>query len=609
MALLKPICVNGSNCQGSSQLPPCVGSCGGGGGSGGGSFPEWNINDDYLVDTVVIKDGVLYIANSDIPPGTPFETGDIPGTWRALEAGTASIPPFNPESSYAQYRAVLYEGRLYISNTALIPGPFNPADWTEVLVTGAISTNDTVSVDLTGNGTAGDPLTASINLDPSEDNLLEVTPDGLMLNKNLIPTPGGGGTIISTGVTLNVDTVTGDDSTADGTFGLPFATVQAAMDAADAGDVVEVWPGSYATPSSVKTGTTLRATNGRVVFTPAALDVRVSNFRLENITVPELIISDSAGGVVFEKVTVVNGVAFLNQNTGTFIFNNLNCDGVFGCQSPGQGAAALTVIVLGDGTGSPAIQTDVQNGRVYVGNRQNVGNVLHRRGLLVLEDIVRVQNVDHTADAAPSNLLYVKNVSNFNPQTGVFATVTKTGTASFVFNNFARDPMTDESGFQGTKNIIEQARDIHGNYAPVNYQIESDSVSAHLKGIDEALSGISGAKTANIAYSLVGGWDANEILFAYVVAEIPGDIQFFVDFDGSFATSDVSFDSSIILEISPPGGGTAQPFGEITFNAGVVSFAGGGNLAEVGSTIILRSNDTSADFGFLAITLVGGVQP
>lgn len=601
MVVVKPICVNGSNCQGTSKLPPCVGNCGGGGGSGGGSFPEWDINDAYVVDTVVLYNGLLYAANSDIPPGTPFEIGDIPGTWRNLQAGSATLPPFNPESSYAQYRATLYEGRIYISNAALPAGPFNPADWTEVLVTGAVSTQDTVTVDLTGNGTAGDPLTASLNLDPSPDNLLTLTPEGLSLPSSVIPTPGGGNAIISQGVTLNVDVVNGDDSTADGSFGKAYATLDAAIAAATANDVIRVWPGTYAPPTGLKNNLSIIAVSDRVTFN-GPMVITVSNFRMKGVTLNGAVtLNNSSGGVTLEDITLGNNnVVFTGQNSGTFFLRALSMSGTIIAEDAAQAAVALTVVVLGDALGTPSLRTDVTNGRFYVGGRQNVGNVLHRKGLLALVDIARILNVDHTAAAATANLLYVKNVSNLNPQSGVHATVSKTGDASFYFDNFARDATTDESGFSGVKTLIEQARDIHGNYTPVNYNISRQDLSAHLKGIDDALSGITSLKPINIAFSLVGGWDADEILFAHVTAQ--GDITFGADFEGSFATSDVSFDAGIELLIVGPGGGAAQTFGTITFTNGTASFSGGGNTAAEGSTIILKAVGT-ANFGFLAITL------
>lgn len=603
--MLKPICVNGSNCQGSSALPPCVGDCGGGGSSGGGSFPTWDINDAYPVDTIVIRDGVLYAANSDIPPGTPFEVGDIPGTWRAVQAGSASIPPFNPESSYAQYRAVLYEGRIYISNAALIPGAFNPANWTEVLVTGAVGTNDTVTINMEGNGTAGDPLLAYLNLDPSDTNLLQITEDGLLFDSSQIPPSPGSKVIISEGVTMNVDAATGDDTAADGTLSFPFATIQAALDAATAGDVVQVWPGAYAVPANAKGNTTLKAAGGTVTLS-SVLNVRVPNFRvLGDFVIPDIVIEGSSGGVVLDGVTVSNYIIFGLQNSGTYLFKNVNLvGGLTAIDNTNQGNVAMTVIMSGEGTGSPAINTDIINGRFYVGKRQNVGNVLHRRGLLVIEDVVRVQNIDHTAPAASTNLLYVKNVSNFNPQTGAFATVSKTGDAAFIFNNFARDASTDETAFEGTKTLIEQARDIHGNYIPVNYTAANSSIPGHLKGIDDALNGNTGVRNVNLAFSLVGGWDADEILFAYVV---PQDTTFPPDLEGSYATADVTFDSTIILSQIEPGGGAAQQFGTVTFSNGAVTFSGGGNTAPEGATIILQAGDSTADFGFLALTLLAEV--
>lgn len=598
MVILKPICVNGSNCQGSSQLPPCVGSCGGGGGTGGGSFPEWNIEDGYLVDTIVINEGVLYVANSDIPPGTPFEVGDIPGTWRPVEAGSSSIPPFNPESSYAQFRPVTYEGRIYIANTALPPGPFNPADWTEINQTATVATADTVSVDLTGNGSALDPLIASLNLDPSATNLLQVTVDGLLLDSSVIPTPGGS-VDISEGVTMNVDVVTGDDATADGTIGSPFATIGAAMAAATVGDVVLVWPGVYAT-FTPKSNVTLR-TQGAVTIN-GALTVSGTNVRIRDLTINgALTFSGATGGMLFENIALGNNdVIFTGVNSGAYALRNFDIAGQLQANDPAQGATALTVAMFGPGDGLPAILTDAVNGRFYVGNRQAIGNVLARKGLLVLSDIGRVQNTDYTADAASGTMFVAKNVSLYDPQTRLSANFTKTGDGAFLFSNFSRDPTTDETGFAGSKVFVENARDIHGQYAPVNYVAATVDIAAHLKGIDDALANAGGSGVADLVFSLQGGWDEAEILFSAILAH---DFQFPADFAGSYAASGNAVNSTIELTIILPGGTVPQPFGTVTFNEGTITFSGGGNLAPEGSIVILTGG-AATDFNYLALTIV-----
>jgi hypothetical protein len=90
--------------------------------------------------------------NNMPPPPTPV-------------GGDGGIPDFDAGQSYDYPQVVYYNGIIYRANGPVAPGPFDPADWTALDSSAggqAIVTEDSDSIDFSGDGTALDPLTGEV---------------------------------------------------------------------------------------------------------------------------------------------------------------------------------------------------------------------------------------------------------------------------------------------------------------------------------------------------------------------------------------------------------------------------------------------------------------
>ena len=87
-------------------------------------------DEGYAKDTLISKDGLIYAANDDIPPGTPFVIGTTGQTWRQVDFSQAFILPHSNTTAYAQYSVVTYNGAIYRATIGPVAaGAFNPAQW------------------------------------------------------------------------------------------------------------------------------------------------------------------------------------------------------------------------------------------------------------------------------------------------------------------------------------------------------------------------------------------------------------------------------------------------------------------------------------------------
>lgn len=613
---LQPICINTtSQCGSGSPLPPCVGNCGGSGGDCECWVP-WDIESAYSVNDVVIYNDQLYIANGDIPPGTPFTIGTTGATWRAISVGTTTIVPFDDTRSYSQYEAVSYDGKLYVANTALLPGPFNPVDWTEISSDGVISTQDTDAIQMTGNGTALDPLIATLLLDGAANNLLQITTDGLYLDPADIPSSE---TVvdISNGVTWWVDAVTGDDTTGDGLMTSPFATVTHAMGAASSGDVINVMPGTYTGENVVwksnvmvqgyaTQDSALTILQGDFLVGTGITRARAKDLQLRGTGVnPTLVFNASAGRHYFDNVTISNtgsveSVRFTGNNQRWYVFRAGSINNALIIDDPAQ-ANAIDVYIE-SGAEAPDLTISADNATVYLTDRIAIGDISHNAGKLYLRGVGTIASLTSAADL-PGAL--VVQASSLRQPDGTFGSFTKTGNASFWFNAFSRDPLADESAFGGTKNLIELASDIHGQINPVNYINATPALTDHLVGIDNKLGDIALGKTVAIDFGLDFGsqWLAGEVAISHVLRDV--------------TTFEVPDPTTVVFKSSDPIDGVIRvvvsPFdGSPSYDLITVEIVNGliDNLSGVVATLavndtLLFITDNAATFSYAALTVTG----
>lgn len=613
---LQPICINAtSQCGSGSPLPPCVGNCGGGSGGDCNCWTPWDIESGYSAGDVVIYNDQLYTANADIPPGTPFVIGTTGQTWRAISVGVTTIPPFADDRAYTQYEAVSYDGKLYTANTSLLPGPFNPVDWTEISSDGVISTENSESVALSGNGTALDPLIAELIL-ASGDNLLEVTPDGLYLDPANIPASE---TIVDTseGVTWYVDAVKGVDTNT-GLLTSPFRTVTHAMVQASGGDLIKVFPGTYPNENVIWKNNVLiegyAAQDSSITILQGQFSVglgitraRAKDIQLRgNVAgVPTLTFNGSDGRHYFDNVTInhtgaVDTVRFTGNNQRWYVFRGGSIAGNVDITNPAQ-ANAITVYIE-NGAEATDIEMTPDNVSVYVTNRIALGEITHAGGQLYIQNVKSIESLISSADL-PGAL--VVSSSSMLQTNGAFGTLDKTGDAPFWFNAFARDPDADESGFTGLKTLIEIADDIDAQHFPVNYSSDTRSVADHLVGIDNALANIALGKTVAVDFGVDFGdqWVTGEVAISHVLRV-----------ETSFELPDVS---SVVFSSSDPLNGIVRvvvvPFdGSPNYDLITVDIQLGiiANLSGVAATLavndtLLFVTDNPATFSYAALTITG----
>lgn len=618
---VQAICINTtSQCGSGSPLPPCVGNCGGGSGGDCECWVPWDIENGYSVGDVVIYNDQLYIANGDIPPGTPFTIGTTGATWRAISVGTTTIVPFDPTRSYSQWEAVSYDGKLYVANTALLPGPFNPVDWTEISSDGVISTSNTNAIQLTGNGTALDPLIATLLLDGlAGDNLLQITPAGLYLNPADIP---GSETVVNLnyGVTWWVDTVTGDDLDGDGRMTSPYKTVTRAMITAGEGDLILVMPGTYPGEDLIWKSNVLVQGYGAqdsaltVLEGQFSVGTGITRARAKDIGLrgtvaglPTLIFEGSAGRAVFDNVSISHAdantfetVRFTGNNTNWYVFRDGGISHNVTIDDPAQ-ANAMTLYIEG-GAEKTGVSVSADNASVYISDRVETGIINHNAGTLVLRDIKTIMQLNSAANVPGLLVVQASSAIENNQFTNVFS---KTGDAPFWFNGFARNPNYDGTPLPGTQILVELAQDINGQIEPENYVATTPALTDHLKGIDTKLGDIALGKTVNVDFAVDFGdqWVAGGIAISHVLRE---ETSFPVADSTNvlFGSSD-PIDGVIRVVVDPADGSPNYDLIVAEVDAGtLVTITGAAATLQAGD-VILFITDNSATFTYATLTITG----
>ncbi|QIW87627.1 putative tail fiber protein [Agrobacterium phage OLIVR4] len=555
-------------------------------------WPEWTSDNAYIFGDVVQQGGVLYEARRDIPPGTPFLAAD----WAPYIPGATEIPPHNENSTYQQYQAVTFNDKLYTAGSLLSPGPFNPADWQEISVEGLVEVADSPTIAFGGDGSAGDPLTASVKLDPDPDNLITETANGLILTADNIPFPDPSQILISEGVTLRVDYVTGNDADADGTLAKPFATIAAAVGASDAGDMIEIYPGTYNGNFAPKSNTTVIARQdvqftGNVTIGAAVTGVLVTDLFIDG----DIILTNAGDFVEFRDVTVDN-ITATGNNPGVYVFDRVN--------------VAVDVSIAGTGVGEFIFrggigQADFTNnspGVMVVTDKDRTGNISHMNGYVILRDIGTILSLDSMADDTANAGLVVMSCSTFDIVTGFYGSVTKTGACRYAFQDFAREN-ENVTPLTGPKFIVSNGRDVHGNYNPQFYTLPNgQTLNSHFNGIDNAIQALQesspGGKLVPVdfGFSFTNGWNAGETLGAHVITR---ETIMPLDFNGSlFATDSSVLDATLNIMVG------ASVVGTVTIVDGEATFTSSQFNLDAGQVIRVVAVEEGT-FDYAALTLVG----
>ncbi|QBQ72146.1 putative tail fiber protein [Agrobacterium phage Milano] len=579
MAKLRPLQVGGV--PGCANIP---------GGEDCQCWPEWTADNGYFFGDVVQQGGVLYYATRDVPPGTPFLAAD----WAPYRPAATAIPPHNENSTYFQYQPVAYNDKLYTARTDLPPGPFDPANWQEISVEGLVEVVDSATIDFTGTGAAGDPVSADVKLDPDPDNLLSATANGLILTADNIPFPDPSQILISEEVTLRVDYVTGDDATADGTLAKPFATVSAAIGVATTGDRVEIYPGTYIGNFAPKSDVTVVGLEGVVIDGDVTIAAGVSGALVDGLFVDgSVLVNGANGSVTFRNSRVTENVLATGNNTGVYRFEN--CD------------IETAAIVNGTGNAEFIFSGGVSEndfflnspGTMIVENRSRVKAVLHEAGNMIVQNIGVIESLASTPD---NGFLAVMSSSLFDPLTSTYGTISKTGLCPFVFQDFGRDN-TDTTALNGPKFIVSNGRDVHGNYDPAFYALPNgQTLNSHFAGIDAALetlqeySPLDRLVPVDLGFSFTGGWTDGETIGAHVVSRstiVPENMAGSV-----FSTDSSTLDGVLNIVVGP------SVVGTVTIVDGIATFASSSFNLDPGQTVrVVTTSDGTFDYA--ALTLVG----
>lgn len=75
----------------------------------------------YEEDAIVLRGLTLYVANSDIPAGTPFVAGDKDLMWSPTKGvATTLIPTWSVVNTYIKDEPVIYNGKLYVARRKVV---------------------------------------------------------------------------------------------------------------------------------------------------------------------------------------------------------------------------------------------------------------------------------------------------------------------------------------------------------------------------------------------------------------------------------------------------------------------------------------------------------
>lgn len=360
------------------------------------------------------------------------------------------------------------------------------------------------------------------------DDALQCTANYRSSDPKLIPVFGN---------VVRVDSVYGKDSTG-ARNGLPFLTINAALCAAQKGDVVWIFPGTYAESFTIPSGVTVRGLSQNAV--EIKKDVKVAtdlitmgkNTGLENVTLTLTSHKHvQLRGIVFPDTTSENAtiknvtVTVDNSQAGTGVSNvyGINANGA---AKPGQeiiAAQQCQIVVRSTGQGiKRGILVDAANNF----NMQNMSIAASNNGggsAIGVETnhpdaacIMRTSNVNgSTADISQTNgtiTLVSTNLVNANanglgfsteiaPATLVWATAGALPNGTNYMKVGTDTPTSNEMFIRVSQAMLVHALSIKARTSPgfIGQTPRVDTWTIRKNGIDQALTvSLSGAQTDNV---------------------------------------------------------------------------------------------------------------
>lgn len=446
-----------------------------------------------------------------------------------------------------------------------------------------VTTQDSDSIHLTGQGTAVSPLIAEAIIDPNPANRLSVTENGLLVE----------GSNIATGRVLWVDKANGDDANT-GNFGDAFATINAALAVAVPATVIKVFPNTYVEDldfSSVSKQNILiegfGVVDGSVVEIQGHVTIGGDHTRskFHNVTiegtingVPTVRIQDCTGGrLKWDAVSISHAggseetaIEWVGNNERWYEFVNCGITGKVRAEDPNQiSPVTIKLLNLFDTINEVVVDSDQV---LFIVSALVIGKITHKAGNLKVENISYFNTSEAVAIESTANTgsLILKDVSVID-ETGNHVTLVKSGNCPYAFINVARRFLVGQV-ISGTSLIENLAADINASYVPQVYVTDSPSVADHLKGIDKLLT-----TDAEFLVNFTGGWVDQENLLTYpvknpfILPENLAESLYIVDFTTVFnGEIEVYHNADLIGEIQFSGNSVTAVVTETLFEAGSV---------------------------------------
>lgn len=300
----------------------------------------------------------------------------------------------------------------------------------------------------------------------------------------------------------------GQDAMGRGSLDRPFATVQAAHDAASTNTVIKIFPGTYVENLTVSkseisfegvavTNVSLVEIQGKHEIALGTSRTRFKNVLLNHGVPGEatLTIDDTNGRNSFENVEISHAggtsetvVEFTGTNQYWHDFENCNINGEFFA----GGSTGIDPRILIRNSDSPNLifKQSTSGWVTLLMNCVRIGSIEHDAGIIALESVKLFTTglstaIQSNATSSPFNFISVRN-SSFRQPDGSFKNINKVGTCEFIVDNCLRDAVGDT--LNGTRaDFGTRGEDILGDHVPASYSVANPSLKQHLIGIDNEL--------------------------------------------------------------------------------------------------------------------------
>lgn len=471
---------------------------------------------------------------------------------------------------------------------------------------------DTSTIQTMGTGTSADPFQPQLKISADPKNIIEILPDGVAVKSSAE---------ISKGVTYFVDTVIGDDTDNDGTFGAPFKTITKALSLVNRFDMIKIFPGEYIEDLELEEerfeGVLLEGMGvidasqvrikGHALLSNGITRPRFKDLALIGVTagISTLTFMNMEGRSKFQNVSLSheagngqNVVAFVGDNNNWFEFTDCGFDGRISAKDSSQ-QAPITINLIRP-YAAPRVELDSIPITVAIIDAGVIADPIHTTGTLLLDNVSRITanaGVCITSTCAVGEgYLGLKNVSMFQAN-GTFGRINKTGTCPYLLANVVRD--IDNDVLTGNVSLNTHGADYHGNYVPTNYDIVGLNIPAHFAGIDKLVS-----KYVEAVVNFQGGWADEEVLFEWPIIQPFSLPALLAGTKVRITSPEAGINSSILVQKKDNANIVTQ-IGRIYFTDGNVSMTGSGDVLDEGDTLLLVAED-GATFGGVAINLLAG---